>query len=717
MSQLFADLGLVPDLTRAIADQGYTQPTPVQMEAIPVVLDGRDVLAGAQTGTGKTAGFALPLLQRLMENYTHDSARHVRALIVTPTRELAAQVEESVRDYGKYLPLRSTVVFGGVGIAPQIEALKEGVDILVATPGRLLDHAAEGTADLSHVEILVLDEADRMLDMGFIHDVKKILALLPATRQNLLFSATFSDDIRELADTLLDNPVSVEVAPRNAESGLVSQRAHPVDQMRKRALLSRLIKAGDWKQVLVFVRTKHGANRLAHQLARGGITATAIHGNKGQGARTKALADFKEGAIRVLVATDLAARGLDIADLPHVVNYDLPHVAEDYVHRIGRTGRAGVQGEAISLVSTEEMPLLVEIEKLLNRKLESVVVPGFEPGSVPPHAQQHPQQRQREGEQAEAAEGDVAAPVEGLEAVEGQGARRGRRRRGRNRNGQERQMPREGAAQEPVSVHMDGEPQPNQAPGPHQPRQAQQQPRARGNEARQSNEQRRASRAEEHDNRGNRDVRPKHDRNQHRDDDWGNRAPPQRKGRRPVWLKPDGEIDESMDDIGNRLPQQKRAVPLDEEHEINYNIALPEDDVGVDNDSDDTQQPESNEGQLFPSSAGFMDDARVRGKRRRGRNNRARGGNDARGPQHAAHAQHQPRDPQQKRRRHRGQGQPGALGARQGQAPHGQGPRRPPRGDGQPRQGQPGAAGQPGNPKGQQRGRRRNRNRAPQRQS
>ena len=383
MTQMFSSLGLLAELTRAVADQGYTQTTPVQAKAIPVILEGRDVLAGAQTGTGKTAGFTLPLLQRLMAGTNHapsPARRHVRALIITPTRELAAQVEESVRTYGKYLPLKSTLIYGGVNINPQIQALQRGVDILVATPGRLLDHVQQKTADLSRVEILVLDEADRMLDMGFIRDIRRILALLPAKRQNLLFSATFSDEIRKLADGLLHNPVMVDVARRNAESELVAQRVHPVRQDRKRELLAHLVSSGDWRQVLVFTRTKHGANRLSEQLCKGGIESTAIHGNKSQPARTKALAGFKAGTVRVLVATDIAARGLDIEELPHVVNFDLPHVAEDYVHRIGRTGRAGSTGEAISLVSHEDLPLLAAIEKLLGRRLERQPVPGFEQG-------------------------------------------------------------------------------------------------------------------------------------------------------------------------------------------------------------------------------------------------------------------------------------------------------------------------------------------------
>ena len=390
MSDSFAGLGLSAELTRAVSEQGYAHPTPVQAQAIPVILSGRDVLAGAQTGTGKTAGFALPLLQRLaLHGSTSTSpARHpIRALILTPTRELAAQVEESVRTYGKYLPLRCAVIYGGININPQIEALRRGVDILVATPGRLLDHVQQKTVQLAHVQILVLDEADRMLDMGFIRDIRRILALLPAKRQNLLFSATFSNEIRDLADSLLHDPAQVEVARRNAESELVSQRVHPVDQARKRELLAHLVGSGNWQQVLVFCRTKHGANRLAQQLSRDGLEADAIHGNKSQPQRVRALKGFKDGVVRVLVATDVASRGLDIEELPHVVNFDLPHVPEDYVHRIGRTGRAGISGEAISLVSPEDQSLLAPIEKLLGRRLERHTVPGFEPGKAAPAAQ------------------------------------------------------------------------------------------------------------------------------------------------------------------------------------------------------------------------------------------------------------------------------------------------------------------------------------------
>ncbi len=374
----FDQLGLSADILRAVAEQDYSTPTPIQAQAIPVVLEGRDILAGAQTGTGKTAGFTLPLLHRLMEA-PRTGKRRVRALILTPTRELAAQVGESVATYGRHLDLRSAVIFGGVKINPQIQRLRQGVDILIATPGRLLDHVSQGTLDLSQVEILVLDEADRMLDMGFIHDIRKVLALLPERRQNLLFSATFSGEIRRLAQGLLDDPVSIEVARRNTAAERVAQRVIRVDRARKSELLAWLIGANDWRQVLVFTRTKHGANRLAQYLEKAGLTAAAIHGNKSQGARTRALAGFKRGEIRVLVATDIAARGLDIDQLPHVVNFELPNVAEDYVHRIGRTGRAGREGEALSLVCVDEDRLLRDIEKLIGRRLPSEVLDGYEP--------------------------------------------------------------------------------------------------------------------------------------------------------------------------------------------------------------------------------------------------------------------------------------------------------------------------------------------------
>jgi len=386
----FEHLGLREDLLRAVREQGYTAPTPIQRQAIPTILTGADVLAGAQTGTGKTAGFTLPLLQRLMASRSGD-ARHrgprpIRALVLTPTRELAAQVQESVATYGRHLPLTSAVIFGGVKINPQIAALRRGVDILVATPGRLLDHAGQGTLDLSRIEILVLDEADRMLDMGFIHDIRRVLALLPDAkqRQNLLFSATFSDEIKDLANRLLNRPQLIEVARRNTAAETVRQVVHPVDRHRKRELLSHLVGANDWRQVLVFTRTKHGANRLAEQLTQDGLSAAAIHGNKSQGARTRALAGFKAGDVRVLVATDIAARGLDIDQLPHVVNYELPNVPEDYVHRIGRTGRAGNEGEAISLVCVDEHKLLRDIERLLKAELPKVVLDGYTPDpSIP----------------------------------------------------------------------------------------------------------------------------------------------------------------------------------------------------------------------------------------------------------------------------------------------------------------------------------------------
>ncbi|PLY06178.1 MAG: ATP-dependent RNA helicase RhlE [Arcobacter sp.] len=374
----FADLGLCKPLLDAIKDQGYTKPSPIQQQAIPIILEKKDVLAGAQTGTGKTAGFTLPILQRLFDKKREKGKPHVRALILTPTRELAAQVGENVQTYGKYLPFKSTIIFGGVGINPQKAAIRKGVDILIATPGRLLDLISQDSLDLGRVEFFVLDEADRMLDMGFIHDIKKVLALLPEHRQNLLFSATFSNDIKKLADKLLNNPELIEVARRNTSSESVAQVVHHVDRERKRELLIHLIKKGDWKQVLVFTRTKHGANRLSEQLNRFDISASAIHGNKSQGARTKALSDFKAGNIKVLVATDIAARGIDIDQLPHVVNFELPNIAEDYVHRIGRTGRAGREGEAVSLVCVDEHEYLKGIEKLINKEIEKVDIEGFD---------------------------------------------------------------------------------------------------------------------------------------------------------------------------------------------------------------------------------------------------------------------------------------------------------------------------------------------------
>ena len=370
----FDTLGLKPELLRAVADKGYTVPTPIQLEAIPAVLAGKDVLAGAQTGTGKTAGFTLPILQKLGAR----GARNPRALVLTPTRELAAQVAQSIQDYGKYGDLRTQVIFGGVSEKPQIDKARHGCDILVATPGRLLDLCEQRVVSLAEVQIFVLDEADRMLDMGFIRDIKRVLKMLPQQRQNLMFSATYSDDIRQLASNFLRNPVSLQVTPRNATADKVEQSAYRVPKDHKRHLLAHLITEGNWHQVLVFTRTKHGANRLTQQLERSGINAMAIHGNKSQNARIKALQDFKENRITALVATEVAARGLDIKELPHVVNYELPNVPEDYVHRIGRTARAGSAGSAVSLVSPDELSYLRDIEKLLKRKIDFVEPPKFE---------------------------------------------------------------------------------------------------------------------------------------------------------------------------------------------------------------------------------------------------------------------------------------------------------------------------------------------------
>lgn len=377
----FQQLNLHPALLKAITASGYEQPTEIQQKAIPPALAGRDLVASAQTGTGKTAAFVLPALQRLAAapRKRGPQDRRPRMLVLAPTRELAAQVGESVRDLGKHLAFRSAVVFGGVGYEPQVQAFRSGLDILIATPGRLLDHAGQGTVDLGGIEILVLDEADRMLDMGFIHDIKRIIALLPTKRQNLLFSATFPAEIRDLAERMMNQPERIEAARRTVDAESVSQAVHPVDRERKRELLTHLIKSGEWKQVLVFTRTKHGANKLSDQLDRGGITSAAIHGNKSQTARTRALADFKKGKVRVLVATDIAARGLDIDGLPHVVNFELPNVAEDYVHRIGRTGRAGLSGQAVSLVSSEENILMTGIQRLLKRSIPVVEVEGFKP--------------------------------------------------------------------------------------------------------------------------------------------------------------------------------------------------------------------------------------------------------------------------------------------------------------------------------------------------
>jgi ATP-dependent RNA helicase RhlE len=366
----FADFGLRAELLEAVQASGYTTPTPIQDQAISAILNGDDLLAAAQTGTGKTAAFTLPLLHRLAASEPAAKRRPVRLLVIAPTRELAAQIHESVKSYGGSLPLRSGVIFGGVGMQPQIDRLRKGVDVLIATPGRLLDHLQRGNARLDGVETVVLDEADRMLDMGFIHDIRKILKMLPAKRQTLLFSATFSAEIRRLASGMLTQPTEIDVAPRNSAAETVAQRVYRLEKAEKRRVLSRLIRDGDWQQVLVFTRTKHGANNLSRQLDQDGLSAEAIHGNKSQAARTRALDGFKRGKVRVLVATDIAARGLDIDHLPHVVNYDLPHVAEDYVHRIGRTGRAGNAGEAISLVAPDEARLLKGIERLLKRPLE-----------------------------------------------------------------------------------------------------------------------------------------------------------------------------------------------------------------------------------------------------------------------------------------------------------------------------------------------------------
>ncbi|MCE1185280.1 MAG: DEAD/DEAH box helicase, partial [Rhodocyclales bacterium] len=442
----FADLALSEPIQKAIAEAGYTNPTPIQTQAIPLVLEGGDLMAAAQTGTGKTAGFTLPILHILSAEGGPPQPGRPRCLILTPTRELAAQVEESVQTYGKHLPLTSMVMFGGVAINPQISRLKKRIDILVATPGRLLDHHTQKTVDLSGVEILVLDEADRMLDMGFIRDIKKILAQLPRGRQNLLFSATFSDEIKELADGLLHNPGYVEAARRNTASELVQQTVHICPQKQKRELLVHLVKKHQWFQALVFTRTKHGANKLAEYLVRHEIPAAAIHGNKSQAARTRALADFKEAKLQVLVATDIAARGLDIDQLPQVVNFDLPNVPEDYVHRIGRTGRAGANGAAVSLVDKDELPLLKDIERLMKRLIDKVEVPDFVPatpaaGDAAPteeargvhdggRKQRPPRQPKREGQ----------GPREHRDAKEGREGRENREARAPRKEGEAREQ-------------------------------------------------------------------------------------------------------------------------------------------------------------------------------------------------------------------------------------------------------------------------------------
>jgi ATP-dependent RNA helicase RhlE len=443
----FESLGLSAALLRGVADAGYTQPTPIQSKVIPVVLEGRDVLGGAQTGTGKTAGFTLPLLHRLSATAAPQGRRGVRALILTPTRELAAQVEESVRRYGKYVPLRTAVIFGGVSINPQIALLRRGVDVLVATPGRLLDHAQHGNVDLRSVEIFVLDEADRMLDMGFLPDIRRVLALLPPKRQNLLFSATFPDDIRVLANKLLDKPTLIEVAPPNATADRIDQLVHFAEKGEKRALLSWLIAKGDWHQVLVFTRTKHGANRLADQLEQDGHRAAAIHGNKSQGARTRALADFKANNVRVLVATDIAARGIDIDQLPHVVNYELPEVPEHYVHRIGRTGRAGREGVAVSLVSNDERPLLKGIERLLGQRIPLGTAEGFDRNAIPRPAPRGNQPVPRDAGRADHSNNSRGAPRR-------EGAGHGR---GGNRDGHRQGQPRFGGHGSPRGTSGGGQ--------------------------------------------------------------------------------------------------------------------------------------------------------------------------------------------------------------------------------------------------------------------
>jgi ATP-dependent RNA helicase RhlE len=388
----FESLGLRAELLRAVADQGYSEPTPVQKRAIPLILEGRDVLAGAQTGTGKTAGFTLPILQLLGAEYEKKGWRPIRALILTPTRELAAQVKESVATYGRHLPIRSAAIFGGVGFNGQVDRLRKGVDVLVATPGRLQDHIDQGTVELDKIQILVLDEADRMLDMGFLPAIRRILDVLPKQRQNLLFSATFSSEIRKLASGILRNPEMIQIDRSSSPADGVTHKVHPVDRERKRELLTHLIENGNWRQVLVFTAKKHGAERLSKQLDRAGLGAAAIHGNKSQNQRTRALDDFKSGKVRVLVGTDVASRGLDIEELPHVVNFELPNEPEAYIHRIGRTGRAGLKGEAVSLVAPEEHGMLNQIEQLLQKKIDRVIVPGFEPD---PNAPRHEPQPRR----------------------------------------------------------------------------------------------------------------------------------------------------------------------------------------------------------------------------------------------------------------------------------------------------------------------------------
>ena len=431
----FKDLDLSSELLRAIEKKGYSEATPIQQKAIPLVLQGKDLLAGAQTCTGKTAGFTLPLLQQLQRKYPHTKHKsYPKILILTPTRELAAQVHESVRDYSSYLNFRSAVVFGGVSINQQKQKLIRGVDIIIATPGRLLDHVQQRSVDLSRIETLVLDEADRMLQMGFIHDIRRVVKIIPKQRQTLLFSATFSSEIKRLAADFLNNPSEIQVTPENTTTERVSQVVYPVDKRRKRELLSHQIGENNWQQVLVFTRTKHGANRLATQLETDGISAAAIHGNKSQGARTKALADFKSGTVRVLVATDIAARGIDIHKLPHVVNYELPNSAEDYVHRIVRTARAGQTGGAISLVCVDELKLLSDIEKLIGTKIEQVKLPGYE---VDPTIKPEPIQNGRAG-RGNGRQGVDRQPEGKRSGTKGRGAKSPGQKQGRSRNGRGR---------------------------------------------------------------------------------------------------------------------------------------------------------------------------------------------------------------------------------------------------------------------------------------
>ncbi|MGA0569545.1 DEAD/DEAH box helicase [Variovorax sp. VNK109] len=458
----FDELKLAPAILKAVREQGYETPTPIQAQAIPAVLEGHDLLAGAQTGTGKTAAFTLPLLNKLAEGKPARNkfgGKGVRALVLTPTRELAAQVEESVREYGKYLDISSTVIFGGVGMNPQIDRIKRGVDVLVATPGRLLDLQQQGFLDLSTVQVLVLDEADRMLDMGFIHDVKKVLALVPKDKQSLLFSATFSDEIRELAGNLLRNPQSIQVTPRNTTVQRITQTIHPVGRGKKKALLAHIIQQHDWSQVLVFTRTKFGANNVAEFLTKNGITAMALHGNKSQSARTQALAGFKSGDIRALVATDIAARGIDIDELPHVVNYEIPNVSEDYVHRIGRTGRAGASGEAVSLVCMDEEGFMQAIERFTRQNIDVKVIPGFEPEpgeKAEPIAMGRqtiwggagkPPSREVMAAAAKAARGEMMQRIRDNKAGQGQSAPQGRRGQGGGANGNAGGPPRHNAGQ------------------------------------------------------------------------------------------------------------------------------------------------------------------------------------------------------------------------------------------------------------------------------